>query len=112
MRAGRRGPRSLHLRTQDLVNLPVDELSDKYVQAMKHVQVMAGMLTGIHNIDELPVAGSYRLVSEASPGDGLGSTMPITEEGEAQGADTARATGAGSGRRPVLNDKLERQYGK
>ena len=23
------------------------------------------MLTGIHNVDELPVAGSYRLVSEA-----------------------------------------------
>ena len=35
-------------RTQDLVDLPVDELSDKYVQAMKHVQVMASMLTGIH----------------------------------------------------------------
>ena len=65
MRAGRRGPRSLHLRTQDLVDLPVDELSDKYVQAMKHVHVMASMLTGIHNFDELPVAGSYRLVSEA-----------------------------------------------
>ena len=65
MRAGRRGPRSLHLRTQDLVDLPVDELSDKYVQAMKHVQVMASMLTGIHNVDELPVAGNYRLVSEA-----------------------------------------------
>ena len=65
MRAGRRGPRSLHLRTQDLVDLPVDELSDKYVQAMPHVQVMASMLTGIHNVDESPVAGSYRLVSEA-----------------------------------------------
>ena len=66
MRAGRRGPRSLHLRTQDPVNLPVVELSDKYVQAMKHVQVMASMLTGIHNVDELPAAGSYRLVSEAA----------------------------------------------
>ena len=64
MRAGRRGPRSLHLRTQDLVDLPVEELSDKYVQALKHVQVMASMLTGIHNVDELPVGGSYRLVSE------------------------------------------------
>ena len=69
MRAGRRGPRSLDLRTQDLVDLPVDELSDKYIQAMKHVQVMASMLNGVHNVDRLPVAGSYRLVSEAATGE-------------------------------------------
>ena len=63
--AGRCRPHSLHLRTQALVDLPVDELSDKYLQAMKHLQVMASMLTGIHDVDELPVAGSYPLVSEA-----------------------------------------------
>ena len=65
MRAGRRGPRSLHLRTQDPVDLLVEELSDKYVQGLKHAQVLASMLTGIHNVDELPAAGSYQLVSEA-----------------------------------------------
>ena len=65
MRARRRGRGSLHLRTPDLVDLPVDELSEKYVQALMHVWVMASMLTSIHNVHELPLAGSYRLVSEA-----------------------------------------------
>ena len=31
MRAGRRGPRSMHLRTHDLVNPPVEELNDKCI---------------------------------------------------------------------------------
>ena len=65
MQAGCRGPRSMHLRTQDLVDLPVEDLSDKYIQALKHVHVMASMLTGIHNVGALPVARTYRLVSEA-----------------------------------------------
>ena len=38
--------------------------------------------------------------------------MPIVENGGAQCADTARATGAGSGGRTVLNNKLQGEDGK
>ena len=96
----------MHLRTHDLVDLPLEELSDKYRSGAGD-----GQYTHRHpqHPYELPVRGSYRLVSEA---DCARSTMPIEEEGEAQGADIESATGAGCGGRPVLNNKLQRQYGK
>ena len=45
-----------------MVNLGTTEWTKKFVHAFQHKGVMAHMLMGSHNVEELPKDGSYRVV--------------------------------------------------